>query len=69
MAEFRELSWNPFEGLPLVFLDKLIEYGEEKGDPECCAFVDEVYEKLDWRKCKIPDVLKPYIKDGYKASE
>lgn len=31
MAEFRELSWNPFEGLPLVFLDKLIEYGEEKG--------------------------------------
>lgn len=61
MVEFRELSWSPFSDLPLPFLRKLIEYGKEQGDPECNAFVEEVYEKLDWRKCKIPDKLKPYL--------
>lgn len=61
MVEFRELSWSPFSDLPLAFLRKLIEYGKEQGDPECNAFVEEVYEKLDWRKCKIPDKLKPYL--------
>lgn len=68
MVEYKELSWNPFEGLPVEFLDKLIEYGLQKGDPDCNAFVDEVYEKLDWQKCKIPEVLRPYIKEGHQQN-
>lgn len=72
MWEPTEMSINPFIGicdeLGVEFSEKIDEFCSA-GNPDVIKYIDDIYEARDWRRCEIPEVLKPYIKKGYKLSE
>ncbi len=55
-----ERSLNPFRSMPLRLVQE-INREESRRDPEVRQFVEDVYFVDDWRKCKIPERLKPYV--------
>lgn len=72
MWEPTEMCINPFNGM---YTELGAEFGKKldefclAGNPDVNKYIDDIYEARDWRKCEIPEVLKPYIKKGYKPSE
>nr|DAS37363.1 MAG TPA: hypothetical protein [Caudoviricetes sp.] len=72
MWEITEMCINPFDGM---YTELGAEFGKKldefclAGDPDVYKYIGDIYAARDWRKCEIPEVLKPYIKKGYKPRE
>ena len=60
IEQISECSFNPFYTMPLSMLEAF-DKKEIHDDPDVQQFLDDVYYVDDWRKCKIPECLKPYI--------
>lgn len=68
----RETCKNPFIGMYESLGDTFDRKMDEflyAGDVDVRKYFEDIHGAGDWRKCKIPEVLKPYIKKGYKPSE
>lgn len=50
-----------YESLGDTFDRKMDEF-LYAGDVDVRKYFEDIYEAGDWRRCEIPEVLKPYIK-------
>ncbi len=55
-----ECSFNPYSNMPLCLIEAILEPGVNE-DKEVAQFLKDIYFVDDWRKCRIPECLKPYI--------